>query len=149
MVFVSDLKSRLAADLQDAIRERQEPERTVLRAITAAVQNAEIAAGKELDEAALTKLLGKQLKQREESVAAYESRPELAAAEAAEATVIKRYLPEPLSEAELAELVTQAITESGATGPADIGKVMAAVQPKVAGRADGSAIAALVKAKLA
>lgn len=150
MVFVSNgLKARLTEDLTAAIKAKAEPARTVLRSLLSAVRNAEISHGGELDEAALTALLAKQLKQREESVAAYGSRPELAAGEAAEATVIKAYLPAPLSDAELEQLVSEAIAQQNASTPADIGRVMGALKPQISGRADSSRVAALVKAKLA
>ncbi len=143
------LKERLNVDLAEAVKAKREPDRTVLRSLLAAVRNAEIQRGGELDEAGLTALLAKQLKQREESVSAYATRPELAAAETAEAGVIQVYLPEPLTDAELAQRIDEAIATTGATGPADIGSVMKSLQPKLAGRADAGVAAAQVKAKLA
>ena len=142
------LRTTLSDDLTAAMKEQREPDRTVLRSLTAAIKNADIAEGKELDDAGVTKLLSKQLKQREESVEAYKTRPELAKQERAEADFIRKYLPEPLGEAELTKLVEEAITQTGAAGPSDMGKVMGAIQPKIAGRADGGTVAALVKEKL-
>ena len=145
---MSDLARRLNQDLATAIKERQETERTVLRSLTAALKNEQIASGRELDDAAVLAVVTKQVKQREESVAAYASRPELAQQEAAEAEVLKRYLPEQLDDAALDQLVEEAISETGASGMADMGTVMGVLKPKVAGRADGGAVAAKVKAKL-
>lgn len=147
MVLVS-LKNRLEEDLTAAIKGQKEPDRTVLRSLAAAIKNAEIETGGELDEAALTKLLSKQLKQREESAEAYATRPELAEGEQAEAKVIAAYLPEAMGDDELAKLVDEAVAETGASSMADMGKVMGALNPKVAGRADGGKVAGLVKAKL-
>lgn len=143
-----ELQQRITADMNEAVKAQRDPERTVLRGLVAAIRNAEIAQGGELDEAALTKLLGRQLKQRQESVAAYQSRPELAAAEQAEAQIIARYLPKPIDDQELAGLVTAAIAETGATTPADIGQVMGVLAAQTAGRVDNAKVAALVKAKL-
>ena len=96
-------------------------------------------------------MLVKQAKQRREAAEAFREggREESAEAELAEEAVIKRYLPEELTEAELTALVRATIDEGGFSGPKDMGKVMKAVQPKVAGRADGKAVAAIVKAELA
>lgn len=142
------LKDTLTEDLTEAIKAKREPDRTLLRSLMAALHNQEISGGGELDDAQVLKVLSKQLKLRDESVAAAKDRPEMAAREQAEADLIKAYLPQPLSEAELAGLVIAAIKETGAAGPADMGKVMGAVGAKAAGRADGAALAALVKAQL-
>lgn len=143
------LPERLKTDLLTALKAKAEPDRTVLRSLLTALKNAEIAAGAPLDEAAAAGVLQKQLKQRQESVAAYAERPELAQNEEAEATVIRRYLPDPLSEEELQKLVDTAIQSTGATGASQMGTVMGALKPLIAGRADGAAVASLVKARLA
>lgn len=143
------LSDRIASDLTEAIKSKTEPNRTVLRGLSAALKNASIEAGSELDDAAVLKVVEKQAKQRQETIAATkDSRPELAAAEEAEAAVLAAYLPEPLSEAELTELVDGAIAQTGAVSPAEMGKVMGALQPQVAGRADGKAVAELVRSRL-
>lgn len=143
-----ELKNRLLEDLKAAMRDQREPDRTLLRSLISAIKNEEIALGQELAEDEGLKLLQKQLKQREEAAAAAASRPELAESERAEAELIRAYLPEPLSEAELAELVGATISETGASGPSDMGKVMAALKPKIAGRADGGVVAGMVKQRL-
>ena len=145
---MSELKKRLTDDLATALKAGDESAKTVLRGLLSAVKNAEIEQGGELDEAAVTAVLAKQLKQREESAAAYESRPELAEAEKGEAAVIAKYLPEQMSDDELAGLVEAAVTETGASAISDMGKVMGALKPKLAGRADAGRVAAQVKARL-
>lgn len=147
MVLVS-LSERIAADLEAAVKTRQEPDRTVLRSLTAAIKNEAIAAKGELDEAAITNVVSKQVKQRAESVEAYATRPELAAKEEAEAEVLKRYLPAQLDPDELTKLVDEAVSQSGASTMADMGKVMGILKPKLAGRADSGAVAAMVKDRL-
>ena len=146
---MSALQQRLNDDLAAALKAKDEPTKTVLRGLLASVKNAQIASGGELGDAEVTAVLAKELKQREESAAAYASRPELVAGEQAEADIIRRYLPEPLTEEELGALVDETIAATGATSPADIGQVMGALKPKLAGRADSGAAAALVKEKLA
>lgn len=143
------LTERIASDLTAAIKAQAEPDRTVLRAVAAALKNAEIAAGQPLDEVAVVKVVEKQVKQRQETIAAAaDVRPELAAAEQAELKVLSGYLPERLSEAAVTELVEAAIASTGATSQAEMGKVMGMLQPQIAGRADGAMVAGLVKARL-
>ena len=139
---------RIQSDLTAAMKAKQEPQRTVLRSLSAALKNASIEAGGELDDAKEAAVIAKQLKQREESAAAAKERPELAEREHAEAEIIKRYLPEQLSDDEVDAAVAAAITETGASGPGDIGKVMGALKAKTAGRADQGAVAAKVKERL-
>jgi uncharacterized protein YqeY len=144
------LSEQIAADLTEAIKAQTEPDRTVLRGLSAALKNAEIDNGGPLDDAAVTKVISKQVKQREETIAAAkDSHPDLAAKEQAEADLLAKYLPEQLTETELEQLVATAITETGASGPSDMGKVMGALKAQVAGRADGATVANLVKSKLA
>jgi uncharacterized protein len=142
------LLERVQTDLVTAMKAKQEPERTVLRSLSAALKNAAIEAGGDLDEAREAAVIAKQLKQREESAEAAKERPEMAKQERAEAEVIKRYLPEQLSEAEINAAVETAVIETGASGPGDIGKVMGALKAKTAGRADQGAVAAKVKERL-
>ncbi len=147
MVLVS-LTERIQADLIAAIKGKREPERTLLRSLTAALKNAEIEAAGPLNDTQATAVLVKQAKRREEAATAAAGRPELAARERDEAVIIARYLPEPLSSDELAPLVDEAIRETGAASPADMGKVMGALKEKTAGRADQSSVAQLVKERL-
>ncbi|MCH7229301.1 GatB/YqeY domain-containing protein [Glycomyces sp. L485] len=136
-----------------ALKARDKVTLGTLRMVLAAIRNEELAgkSARELDDAEVLKVLVKQAKQRREAAEAFREggREESAEAELAEEAVIKRYLPEELSEAELTEIVRAAIAEGGHSGPKDMGKVMKAVQPKVAGRADGKVVAGVVKAELA
>lgn len=142
------LKDRLHSDLTTALKAKEEPRRTVLRSLLTALRNAEIVAGGELDEPGVTAVVQKQLKQRRESVAAYAGRPELAAAEEAEATIIAGYLPEALTPKELSSLVGQALAATGATSAGEMGQVMGWLKPRLGGRADGAVVAAEVKTRL-
>ena len=145
------LSSRLQDDLTQAIRDRDELRRDTLRMVIAAAYNSQKAAGRELSDDEVVQVLTREVKTRRESVDAYTAndRPEAAAKESAEIAIIQAYLPEQLGEAELATLVSQAIDESGATSPREMGKVMAVLMPKVRGRADGKLISSLVAQELA
>lgn len=142
------ISARIQADLVAAMKNKKEPDRTVLRSVQAALQNAAIETGGKLDDAAEAKVIAKQLKQRGESVEAAKERPEMAAQEQAEAEIIKRYLPEKLSDEEVKKLVETAVSETGASGPGDIGKVMGVLKEKTTGKADQGVVAALVKKRL-
>lgn len=152
---IAPLKVQLQADLTAAIKSRNELASSTLRMVLTALTNEEVS-GKEVrvlsNEDVLT-VLTREAKKRRESVTAYTeaNRPELAARENAELDVIATYLPEQLSDAELAQIVNAAVAkvaESGATGGAAMGAIMKIVQPQVKGRADGGAVAALVKKAL-
>jgi uncharacterized protein YqeY len=149
------LKDQLKSDLTTAIKSRDEVTSATIRMALTAITNEEVA-GKESrtlsDDDVLT-VLGREAKKRRESAEAYDaaSRPELADRERAELDVIARYLPQPLSDAEVEAIVAAAVAEvsaSGATGGAAMGAVMKLVQPQVKGRADGGMVAGLVKASL-
>lgn len=147
------LVEQLQADLTAAMKARDTATTSTLRMVMAAVKNARVAPGQEgeiSDEQALD-LLSKESKKRREAIEAYQGagRDELAAKEQAELEVIQRYLPQPLSEEEIAAIVDEAIAATGAGGPSDMGKVMGAVTPKTKGRADGRVVSALVKDRLA
>ena len=152
---MSALKDQLKSDLTTAIKARDEVTSATIRMALTAITNEEVA-GKESrvlsDDDVLT-VLGREAKKRRESAEAYDaaSRPELADRERAELEVIARYLPQPLSDAEVEAIVAAAVAEvstSGATGGAAMGAVMKLVQPQVKGRADGGRVAGLVKASL-
>ena len=150
---MSELKTQLETDMRTALKERDKVTLGTLRMVLAAIRNEE-SAGKsmrELDDTEVVKVLVKQAKQRREAAEAFREggRDESADAELAEEAVIKRYLPEALTESELTEIGRAAIAEGGFAGPKDMGKVMKAVQPKVAGRADGKVVAGVVRAELA
>lgn len=150
---MSDLKDRLQNDLTTAMKARDELRTATLRMALTAVKNEEVAGGeaKELDDDAVLKVLAREGKKRREAAEAYTNagRPELAEREVAEGRVIEEYLPAQLSDEELTALVAAAIAETGATSPQQMGAVMKAVTPKVAGRAEGGRVAAAVKAALA
>jgi uncharacterized protein len=146
------LTDQIQSDLTAAMKARDKATTTVLRAIVAAVKNARVAEGAagEVDDEQAVELLAKEAKKRQEAIDAAEQagRDELAAAERAELEVIRRYLPEGLSDEELAAVVDEAIAEIGASGPSDFGTVMGTVMPKVKGRADGKQVNAMVRERL-
>lgn len=147
------LKDRMKTDLTSAMRARDELRKATLRMVLAAVQKAEVegATARELSDDEVVTVLTREAKRRREAAEAFRSggRAESAEREDAEAGVIAEYLPAALSDDELAALVDAAVAEAGAESPRDMGKVMKILQPKVLGRAEGSAVAAAVKARLA
>ena len=147
------LKDRLTEDMRHALRARDETTTATLRMALAAVRNAEVAgkAARELSDDEVLAVLTKEAKRRREAAEAYEEggRPELAAREQAEEEVLARYLPEPLTDAELSELVGQILAEKGLSGMQAMGPAMKAVQAVVAGRAEGALVAAEVRRHLA
>jgi uncharacterized protein len=147
------LKERLHSDLTAAIRARDAVRTATLRMVLTAVTTAEVAGtkAKELSDDEVTAVLTKEAKKRREAAQAFREggREDRAANEDAEAAIIAAYLPEPLSEDELSALIDAAIAETGAESPRDMGKVMKVLQPQTAGRADGKAVAAAVKSRLA
>jgi len=147
------LKDRLRADLTTAMKERDEVRTRTLRMALTSLSNEEVAgkAARELSDDDVLKILAREAKRRREAAAALAEagRDEQAAAERAEDAVLTSYLPAQLSDAELGSLVTAAIAAVGAAGPAAMGQVMKAVTPQVAGRAEGSRVAAEVRRQLA
>lgn len=148
------ISERVDADLKDAMRARAADKLSVLRMLKAAIKNAAIEKGGQdaaLDDAEATAIVRKQVKQRHDAVESFTKgdRPELAEKERAEIEMLNVYLPAALSADELGALVEEAIRETGATGKAQMGAVMKALQPKVAGRADGKALSAEVQKRLA
>jgi uncharacterized protein YqeY len=147
------LKDSLKHDLTEAMRARDELVLSTIRLCLSAITNEEVS-GKEarvLTEAEVIQVLSREAKKRRESAQAFADakRPDRAERENAEGEVIARYLPTPLSESELATLIADAMKESGAAGPAGMGLVMKLLSPKIAGRADGAAVSAAVRAALA
>jgi uncharacterized protein YqeY len=147
------LKDSLKHDLTEAMRARDELLLSTIRLCLSAITNEEVS-GKEarvLTEAEVIQVLSREAKKRRESAQAFAdaNRPDRAERENAEGEVIARYLPSPLSETELASLIADAMKESGASGPAGMGLVMKILSPKIAGRADGAAVSAAVRAALA
>jgi uncharacterized protein YqeY len=151
---MNPLKDRLRADLTAAIKARDEVRSSTIRMILTAVTNAEVAGteAKELTDDEMLGVLATEAKKRREAAVAFEegNRPEMAAKERAEASVIADYLPAQLSPEEIAAVVTEAVEQLGAAGagPRAMGKVMGLVQPQVKGRADGAAVAAEVRRQL-
>jgi hypothetical protein len=146
------LREQLDSDLKEAMRAKQQLRVDTIRAIKSAVKYKEVEGGevKTLDEAGVVKVVQSEIKKRRDAAEQYRgaSRADLAEKEEAEIAVLTAYLPAQLTEAELEALVAEAIAEAGATDLKGLGAVMKAVQPKVAGRADGKAVSELVKKKL-
>jgi uncharacterized protein YqeY len=149
---VSELKSKLQSDLNDAIKSRNTVVAETIRMVLAAITNEEVAGKekKELSDAEVITVLTREAKKRREAAEAFEQggRADRAASERAEGEVIASYLPEQLSESELNNLIAETIKAVGASGPADMGKVMGALKAKVSGKADGALVSSLVKAAL-
>lgn len=152
---MTSLKTRIHADLTAAMKARDELTTATLRMALTAITNEEVAGKehRELTEDDVVAVLGKEAKKRREAAEAYEAagRPELAAREQAELGVLAGYLPQALSEDEVQVIVAAAVAEvaaGGAQGGAAMGAVMKLVQPQVRGRADGGAVAAMVRAAL-
>jgi uncharacterized protein YqeY len=145
------LTDRLQAELTAAMRARDDLRRETLRMAIAAAYNAEKAARRPLTEDEALAVLAREVKTRRESVDAYRKadRPELAAKEEAEITILSGFLPEQLAEDELRTMVRAAITESGATSARDLGRVMGLLAPRTRGRADGRTLSGMVAAELA
>jgi uncharacterized protein len=152
---MSDLKDRLQSDLTTAIKGRDEVTAATIRMALTAITNEEVSGkqARQLTDDDVLTVLGREAKKRRESAEAYDAadRPELADRERAELEVIARYLPQPMSEADVRAIVDAAVAEvsaTGASGGQAMGAVMKIVQPQVKGRADGGQVAALVKSAL-
>jgi len=147
------LKERLRADLTASMKARDELTTASLRMALTAIGNEEVAgkASRELSDEQVLTVLAREAKKRREAAEAFRGggRPDRAERELAELAVLEAYLPAQLSDDQLAELVRAAVDETGATGPREMGAVMKAVGPKVAGRAEGGRVAAAVRAALA
>ena len=145
------LRDQINNDLREAMRAGDARKRDAIRLLTAACKQKEVDERKPLADADVVAIIDKMIKQRRDSIEQFEKggRQDLADTEKFEMSVLLAYMPQALREAEIAEAVAASIQESGATGPADMGKVMAVLKPKLAGRADMSKVSALVKAKLA
>lgn len=145
------LKEQLANDLKDAIRQGDEARKTAIRMSTWAIKNAEVDKGTSLSDADVLGLLGKQVKQRKESIQEFEKagRQDLVAKEQAELKVLQAYLPPQMAREEIAQAAREVIAEVGATGPGDKGKVMPVLIKRLAGRAEGREINEVVTEILA
>ena len=143
------LKEKLQSDLTDAIRSKDGLKSGTIRMLLAAITNEEVAgkSAKVLSDAEVITVLSREAKKRREAVEAYTNakRDDLANKEKDEAAVIALYLPEQLSEADIKKLIAEAIAETNAAGSAGMGLVMKVLQPKIAGKADGGLVSAIVK----
>jgi uncharacterized protein YqeY len=149
---VNELKERLRADLNTAMRARDQVRLRTLRLVLTSITNEEVSGdtARELSDDEVIKVLTREARKRREAAEAFESagRTEQAAAERAEGDVLAGYLPAQLADDELTAIVSAAIAETGATGMPGMGMVMKAVTPRVAGRADGARVAAEVRRQL-
>ena len=144
------IKLQLTEAMKDAMRAKDKARLGAIRLALAEVKKVEVDERIEPDDTRVLSLLEKMIKQRRESIRQYEDaqRHDLAAIEQAEILVLQEFMPAALSELELDAIVAQAITDSGAAGPQDMGKVIALVKPQVAGRADMGALSQKIKARL-
>lgn len=145
------LKLRLTDEMKAAMKAGDKHSLGVIRLINAAIKQREVDERIELDDTAVIAVLDKMVKQRRDSVSQYEAagRTDLSEIEKAEIVVIERYLPAKMDEAAILAAIDAAVAETGASGPADIGKLMGALKPKLAGQADMGQVSALVKKRLA
>lgn len=145
------LSGRIESAMRDSMRAGDVLRTQTLRMVMAAAHNVKIARGRDLTDEDVVDVLTKQVKQRRESIAMFRDggRQERAAAEEAEAAILAEFLPEQLTEAEVESLVRQAIAESGASTPGDMGRVMGLVAPRTKGRADGRTVSEVVRRLLA
>jgi hypothetical protein len=155
------LKARITDDMKTAMRGRANPDEAqrakdtarlgTIRLLLAAIKQKEVDERIELDDAAVSSIVEKLIKQRKDSISQFQAagRDDLVAAEQAELGVLQAYLPEQLSAAEVEAAVVAAIVESGASSAKDMGKVMGLLKPRLAGRADMGQVSALIKARLA
>ncbi len=145
------LKARLTEDMKAAMKSGEKDTLAVIRLINAAIKQKEVDERIQLDDAQVLAVLEKMVKQRKDSVSQFEaaSREDLAAIERAEIGVIERYLPEKMDEAAILAAIDRAIADTGASGAADMGKLMAVLKPALAGQADMGLVSRLVKQRLA
>ena len=145
------LKQQLTDDMKAAMKGGEKDRLAVIRLINAALKQREVDERIEITDAVVTAVLEKMVKQRKDSIAQFEqgNREDLAAIERYELGVIQAYLPEQMDAAALEAEVVKAIADSGASGPADMGKVMGVLKPRIAGRADMGQASALITRKLA
>jgi uncharacterized protein YqeY len=144
------LKDQITQHMKDAMKSGDKDRLGVIRLVLSAIKQRELDERIVLDDSQILSVLDKMLKQRRESVAQFTqgNRKDLVDKEEAEIKIIQAYMPAQLSEAELDQLVAAAVTETGAASIKDMGKVMGLLKPKVAGKADMSAVSAKIKAKL-
>ncbi|HTL76896.1 MAG TPA: GatB/YqeY domain-containing protein [Casimicrobiaceae bacterium] len=147
------LKDRITDDMKDAMRAKAASRLSTIRLLLAAIKQREVDERKTLSDADVVAVIDRMVKQRKDSIAQFDAgnRPDLANAERAEIVILEAYLPQRMSDAEIDAAVERAIAEAqaaGASGPALMGKVMAALKPQLSGRADMAQVSAKVKARL-
>ncbi|MEI2636448.1 MAG: GatB/YqeY domain-containing protein [Methylotenera sp.] len=145
------LKQQISEDMKNAMRAKDSVRLGAIRLLQAAIKQREVDERIDLDDAAVIAVIEKMLKQRRDSIAAYESanRTDLADVEKFEVSVLQTYLPQQLTEEEIKVILEKVVTDTGAEGVKDMGKVMAAIKPLVAGKADMGKISGLIKTRLA
>jgi uncharacterized protein YqeY len=145
------LKSQVVEDMKNAMRAKDAARLSTIRMLLAAIKQREVDERIELTDADVLTIIDKMIKQRRDSITQFEAgkREDLAAIERAEVALLAAYMPARLADAEIEALIAEAIAATGASGIAGMGKVMAVLKPKLAGRADISAVSARIKAKLA
>lgn len=144
------LKQRITEDMKAAMRSGDTRQRDTIRLLQAAIKQREVDERIELDDAAVIAVIEKMLKQRRDSIAQYEAaqRVDLADIEKSEMSVLSVYMPQALNDAEIEALIAEAISATEAKGMQDMGKVMALLKPKLAGRADMAKVSTLIKGKI-
>lgn len=144
------LKARITEDMKAAMRAGAKEDLGTIRLILAAIKQVEVDSRKELDDAEVLAVLDKMRKQRRESIEQYHQagREDLATKEQQELELISRYLPTPLTDAEIDALIDQAVAETGASSVKEMGKVMGLLKPQLQGRADIASVSARIKTKL-
>lgn len=144
------LKERITEDMKSAMKAKDTARLGAIRLLLAAIKQKEVDERIALDDAQVVAVIEKMLKQRKDSIAQYEAakRQDLADAEKFEVAVLTAYMPQAMSADEVAAIIAQAIADTGAKAPADMGKVMALVKPQIAGRADMGEVSQWVKARL-
>lgn len=147
---MSDLKATINNAMKEAMRAKDKARLTTIRLALSAIKQVEVDKRIELDDTAILAILDKMVKQRRESIKMYEEagRQELADVEHAEIAVLQDFLPQPLTEAEIDQLIEDAIAKSGAESIRDMGKVMGMLKPQLQGRADMGPVSGKIKARL-
>ena len=144
------LKQQITEDMKTAMRAKESARLGAIRLLLSAMKQREVDERIELSDADIVAIIEKMLKQRRDSISQYEAanRQDLVEVEKFEVTVLQSYMPQQLSEAEIISAITEVIAATGAAGPQDMGKVMSAIKPKLAGRADMGKVSGLIKAQL-
>jgi uncharacterized protein YqeY len=147
---MSDLKSRIFEDMKSAMRSKEKQRLQAIRSILAVIKQQEVDTRADVDDSAVLAILDKMAKQRKESIFQFKKadRSDLVEQEEAELEIIQSYLPEPLSDEELQNLVAEVLAETKATTMRDMGKVMSIIKPRAQGRADMGKISGMIKAQL-